>query len=101
MYGSDFYNILTESEPQPPLTLAELRERLKHIAVCCSGLSIDLANEITLREQLTAENEQLRCELAKEKAIPKRRRTMTDAQREAHRQKMREYWAKKRAETNG
>ena len=98
MYGNDFYNILTNDEPQPPMTLAELRERLKHIAVCCSGLSIDLANEITLREQLTAENEQLRQELAKEKAIPKRRRTMTDAQCEKHRQAMREYWQRKKAE---
>lgn len=62
MYGNDFYNILTESEPQPPMTLVELRERLKHIAVCCSGLSIDLANEITLREQTTAERDKLQQE---------------------------------------
>ncbi len=100
MYGNDLYNILTDDEPQPPMTLAELRERLKHIAVCCSGLSIDLANEITLREQLAAENEQLRQELATEKAIPKRRRTMTDEQREKHRQATRKYWEKKR-QTDG
>lgn len=100
MQGNDFYNVLDEP-PQPPMTLAELRERLKHIAVCCAGLSIDLANEITLREQLTAENEQLRQELSQEKAIPKRRRTMTDAQREKHRQATREYWARKKAEING
>ncbi len=62
MYGNELYNILTECEPQPPMTLAELRERLKHIAVCCSGLSIDLANEITLREKLTAERDRLQQE---------------------------------------
>lgn len=35
-----------------PLKFPELRERLKHIASLCWGLSIDLQNEIELREML-------------------------------------------------
>lgn len=35
-----------------PLKFPELRERLKHIASLCWGLSIDLQNEIELRETL-------------------------------------------------
>lgn len=35
-----------------PLKFPELRERLKHIAGLCWGLSIDLQNEIELREML-------------------------------------------------
>lgn len=42
--GNDLYNML-DKEPCTPLTFAELRERLKHIAVLCIGLSIDLSNK--------------------------------------------------------
>jgi hypothetical protein len=77
------------------MTFAELRERLKHIAVLCIGLSIDLANEIQIRDNLTAENKQLKRDLQEEKATPKRR-TMTPEQAERHRQAMRDYYARKR-----
>lgn len=43
-----------------PMTFEELRGRLKHIAGLCYGLSIDLANEIELREKLQKENAALR-----------------------------------------
>lgn len=42
-----------------PLTLEELRQRLKHIAGLCWGLSIDINNEIERNETLTAENKRL------------------------------------------
>lgn len=96
MDGNDLYNVL-DKEPCPPMTFAELRGRLKHIAVCCIGLSIDLANEIQTRDTLAAENEQLRRELQEEKAKPKRRK-MTPEQAEKHRQAMRDYYERKRQE---
>ena len=42
-----------------PLSLEQLRVRLKHIAGLCWGLSIDLNNEVTRNEELTAENKRL------------------------------------------
>lgn len=42
-----------------PLTLEELRNRLKHIAGLCWGLSIDIANELEERDNLKLENAQL------------------------------------------
>lgn len=96
MNGNELCNVL-DKEPCPPMTFAELRERLKHIAVCCIGLSIDLANEIQTRETLAAENKRLTRELQEEKAQPKRRK-MTPEQAERHRQAMRDYYERKRRE---
>lgn len=96
MNGNDLYNVL-DKEPCPPMTFAELRERLKHIAVLCIGLSIDLSNEIQTRDNLTAENERLARELQEERAKPKRRQ-MSPEQAERHRQAMRDYYARKRQE---
>jgi len=42
-----------------PLTIEELRQRLKHIAGLCWGLSVDLANELEEREKLKFENKKL------------------------------------------
>ncbi len=97
MDGNELYNVL-DREPQPPMTFAELRNRLKHIAVLCIGLSIDLTNEIAMRDTLSKENEELRRELKEEKAKPKRRQ-MTVEQAEKHRQAMRNYYERKRQET--
>lgn len=94
--GNEEYNVL-DCEPCPPMTLAELRERLKHIAVLVMGLSIDLNGEIALRERLEVENKELRRELKEEKAKPKRRQ-MTPEQAERHRQAMRDYYERKRQE---
>ena len=77
------------------MSFAELRERLKHIAGLCAGLSIDLSNEIQTRDNLIAENKRLSQELEAERAKPKRRQ-MTPEQAEKHRQAMRDYHAKKR-----
>lgn len=46
-----------------PLTREELRNRLKHIAMLCWGLSIDITNDKLLSENLKAENEQLRAQV--------------------------------------
>ena len=46
-----------------PLSLEQLRQRLKHIAGLCWGLSIDLNNEVTRNEELTAENKRLQNEI--------------------------------------
>lgn len=94
--GNEEYNVL-DCEPCPPMTLAELRERLKYIAVLVMGLSIDLNGEIALRERLEVENKELRRELKEEKAKPKRRQ-MTPEQAERHRQAMRDYYERKRQE---
>lgn len=94
--GNEEYNVL-DCEPCPPMTLAELRERLKHIAVLVMGLSIDLNGEIALRERLEVENKELHRELKEEKAKPKRRQ-MTPEQAERHRQAMRDYYERKRQE---
>lgn len=55
---------------RPPLTIKELRQRLKHIAGLCWGLSIDLQNEIESKaaiiaefEKLGTENEELKTQL--------------------------------------
>ncbi len=49
--SNDFTACVNEIHRQP-LKFPELRERLKHIASLCWGLSIDLQNEIELRETL-------------------------------------------------
>ena len=58
-------SLASEEEKREPMTFEELRKRLKHIAVLCWGLSIDLANEIQLRELLLEENKDLRERVAK------------------------------------
>lgn len=50
-------------ELNQPMTFEILRQRLKHIAVLCWGLSIDLANEIQLREETVIERDNLRREV--------------------------------------
>lgn len=45
-----------------PLTMVELRQRLKHIASLCWGLSIDLQNEFDYRNRLVSENNRLTSE---------------------------------------
>lgn len=42
-----------------PMPLSELRQRLKHIASLCWGLSIDIQNELERNIQLKTENEAL------------------------------------------
>lgn len=54
------YDEITNDVNRDPLTLEELRQRLKHIAGLCWGLSIDLNNEVARNEQLAAENKQLK-----------------------------------------
>lgn len=43
-----------------PLTVEELRNRLKHIATLCWGLSIDLSTEMSECERVRKENAKLR-----------------------------------------
>ncbi len=50
-------------ELNQPMTFVILRQRLKHIAVLCWSLSIDLANEIQLREEAISERDNLRREV--------------------------------------
>lgn len=92
--GNNLYNCF-DRPPCPPMTLEELRGRLKHIATLCIGLSIDLSNEIELRQRLEKETEKLREELKIEKAKPKRKQR-TPEQVERHRKVMLDYYAKKR-----
>lgn len=49
---------LSEEIHRAPLTVKELRQRLKHIAGLCWGLSIDLNNEIERNAAIIAEFEQ-------------------------------------------
>ena len=46
-----------------PLTVEELRNRLKHIAMLCWGLSIDLSTEMNECARIRKENEQLRAQV--------------------------------------
>jgi len=46
-----------------PMTVEELRNRLKHIATLCWGLSIDLSKEMAEHERVRKENEELRAQL--------------------------------------
>lgn len=55
---------LSEEIHRPPLTVKELRQRLKHIAGLCWGLSIDLNNEIERNAAIIAEFEQQETENA-------------------------------------
>ncbi len=57
------FDEITNEIDRKPLTLEELRARLKHIAGLCWGLSIDIANEFEERDNLKLENKQLREEI--------------------------------------
>ena len=61
----DNRTILYDSFDKEPelLTFDDLRQRLKSIATLCIGLSIDLNNEIQLRDELIAEIDRLRSKL--------------------------------------
>ncbi len=56
--GNEQYKALCKKPEQ--LSFQELQERLKHISVCCTSLSIDLTNQIELINQLQEENTQLK-----------------------------------------
>lgn len=57
------YDEITSDTTRPPMQFEELRQRLKHIAGLCWGLSIDLNNEISRCNQLTEENKRLNDEI--------------------------------------
>ncbi len=86
-FGNELYNVF-DKEPSIPMTMEELRGRLKHIATLCVGLSIDLSNEIKLREDLEQENEKLRKALNK----PPRAKNMTEIERARQREYQRKYY---------
>lgn len=65
--GNEIFNAL--SAKPSPVTLEEVRERLKHISVLCIGLSIDLNHELEQRKRLREEIKRLKAELAYEKSI--------------------------------
>lgn len=52
-----------QADVRDPLTVEELRNRLKHIASLCWGLSIDLSTEMSECERVRKENEQLRAQV--------------------------------------
>ncbi len=54
---------ITNQISKEPLNLQELRNRLKHIAGLCWGLSIDITNELEERDNLKIENKQQREEI--------------------------------------
>jgi len=51
------------ADVRDPLTVEELRNRLKHIASLCWGLSIDLSTEMSEFERVREENKQLRAQI--------------------------------------
>ncbi len=57
------YDEITNDTHRAPLTLEQLRQRLKHIAGLCWGLSIDIYNEIERNEALKNENKRLQDEI--------------------------------------
>lgn len=57
------FDEITNERDTRPLTLAQLRERLKHIAGLCWGLSIDVNNECARNETLQKENKRLQDEI--------------------------------------
>ena len=65
--GNEVFNAL--SAKPSPVTLEEVRERLKHISVLCIGLEIDLIHELEQRKRLCEEVKRLKAELAYEKTI--------------------------------
>lgn len=57
------YDEITNDTHRAPLTLEQLRQRLKHIAGLCWGLSIDINNEFARNEALQKENKRLQDEI--------------------------------------
>lgn len=57
------YDEITNATHRAPLTLEQLRQRLKHIAGLCWGLSIDINNEFARNEALQKENKRLQDEI--------------------------------------
>lgn len=57
------FDEITNERDTRPLTLEQLRQRLKHIAGLCWGLSIDIHNEIERNEALKNENKRLQDEI--------------------------------------
>mgnify|MGYP006990136712 CR=1 FL=1 len=57
------YDEITNERDRRPLSLEQLRQRLKHIAGLCWGLSIDIHNEIERNEALKSENKRLQDEI--------------------------------------
>ena len=57
------FDEITNERDTRPLTLEQLRQRLKHIAGLCWGLSIDINNECTRNEALQKENNRLQDEI--------------------------------------
>lgn len=58
------YDEITNERDRRPLSLEQLRQRLKHIAGLCWGLSIDIHNEIERNEALKSENKRLQDEIS-------------------------------------
>lgn len=58
--NGEFLDDDVTEERYTAMTIQELRERLKHIAGLCWGLSIDLANDLERSQRLEAEVIQLR-----------------------------------------
>ena len=85
-----------------PLTLEELRNRLKHIAGLCWGLSIDISNELKERDNLKIENKQQREEIEylKNKLGLKGQRAETKAKLENMTATERFEYKQKRAKVN-
>lgn len=96
-----------------PLTIEELRQRLKHIAGLCWGLSIDLNNEIERNERQAAEIKKLQAQIvvlggkltngvrlgARKAKTAEMLATLTPQEREEYERKLaykREYAARKR-----
>lgn len=72
----DVFDEITNSIDRTPLTLEELRQRLKHIAGLCWGLSIDIANELEERDNLKTENKQQREQIEYLKKLGINRKSM-------------------------
>lgn len=100
-----FYNSEMKKDiDRQPLTLEDLRQRLKHIAGLCWGLSIDINNEIERNVALNQENVRLLNQIARlreeikilknpsggssrKKLIETKLATMTPQEREAYEKK--------------
>lgn len=80
------------------LTPDVIKRKLKHIAGLCYALCCDLSNMQSEIEELREENEVLKDKLSH---APKRKYTRSAEDREKKSQRMKEYWAKRRAEQNG
>lgn len=96
MENRDIYNSLDIVEKQP-ITLSELKARLKQLVSLTIGLMCDISNELNIRDTLIAENERLKLDLKHELAKTKPY-ALNDEQKERHRQSVRRYQERKRHE---